>query len=210
MKQENTNLQQDKVLYVGTSEKVAKLAPVKGLNAPIFLTDVYPTFFCKQTCNQGERWGIISVSLSKLHADVLTPSPYYIQKSLKTKKSIPEILSRINSYKSKWQKSLEACGVCLCTSFIPPTAIKKVIIYEATNPAVAKFIDKIPNPEHILPSDHKTLYRNSLGVLQWLNGEEVSPKDVCDETDFKMLNEIGEQLLDRSGLNFYYLSTEKK
>jgi len=210
-KQKDLNVQQDKILYIGTNEQTAKLAPAKGLMAPIFLTDVYPGFFCKETCkNEGERWGIISVSTSKLNLDMFAPSPAFMNKKDKRNISIDDVAN----YKSKWEKSLIESGTCVYLSSIPSDAIQKIMIYNPsgkhTNIVINKLINELPTPTSSL-SEHKTNYPKSLGVSRWLNGEEVRCEDIFNgDTNIKLINETEEKLANRFGLDVYYLKPEEK
>lgn len=215
MNQKDLGLQQVK-LFIGTNEQTAKLAPVKGLEPPIFLTDVYPAFFCKQNCTNGERWGILSVYINDLHTSNLAPSPNYIKKSNKNK-STDEILKNIGYYKSKWQKSLDTCGVCVYTLPIPPEAIRKIMIYSDkgrdTNPAINQLVSELPTPHEISPSEHKTLYRKSLSISRWFDGENISCEDIFNgKTNVKLISEleVDKKLVNKSGLDLYYLRTEEK
>lgn len=198
MKKLTNVLPQDK-LYVGTSEYIAKLAPVKGLNPMVFLTDVYSGFFCREECKTSNKWGIISVSLNKLSIDMLAPSPAYL-KTLK------------NPHKYKWQKSLQETGVCVYTAPIPPFAIERVMIFQnnGSNETINQFIDELPNPYNISPNEHKSLYKKSLGVAKWLNGEQVECSDMMNGVNGKILAEIEDKLHNRFGLDLYYIRNEER
>ncbi len=223
MKAKNTKdvqLQDKNILYVGTTEQIAKLAPIRGLEPPIFLTDVYPGFFCKQIC-QDERWGIISVNITQLHEEMFAPSPSYIDKFKKYKdpnaaqEKINKILSKIANYKGKWGQSLQSCGVCVYTSHIPPAAIQKVMIYNPagrdSNVAINQLLEELPKPTAISPAQHKATYSKSLGVLRWFNGEPVKCEDIFNgQTNIKLINEIEDKLNNRFGLDLYYLKPEDK
>ncbi len=204
-----------KVLFIGTNEQKAKVAPLKGLEPPIFLTDVYPAFFCKQDCTNGERWGILSVCLTDLYADKLAPSPSYIKKYTKTNKTAEQILNEIERYKSKWEKSLSGCGVCVYNLPIPPKAIQRIMIYSCagreTNATINRLINELPEPHSVSPATHKALYHKSLGLSRWFNGEEVRCEDIYNgETNIKLVNELDGSLTNRLGLDMYYLKSEEK
>ena len=202
---EVSSVPQAKFLYIGTNEQAAKLAPLKGFEPPIYLTDVYPGFFCKQHCNNNERWGIISVSLNQLSTELIAPSPAYLEKYAKIK----------NATKSKWQKSLDNCGVCVYTGRIPPRAIEKIMIYSPTghnaNIAINNLINELPEPNVVTPSEHKSLYSKSLGILRWLNGEPVRCEDIFNgKTNIKIVGEMDEKLSNRFGLDVYYTKAEER
>ena len=197
-------------LYIGTNEQVAKISPVKGLEPPIYLTDVYPGFFCKQNCHNGERWGIISVRLDQLFTGMFAPSPTYLQKHIKSKKPID-----ITNHKTKWDKSLNNCGVCVYTARIPPSAIHKVMIYTPVgrdaNIAINNLVNELPIPDLVSPTEHKALYSKSLGVLKWFNGEPVRCEDIFNgQTNIKIINEFDNKLNNRFGLDVYYIRPEEK
>lgn len=208
------------LIYIGTNEQAAKLAPVKGIDPPVVLTDTYPGFFCKQSCLNGERWGIISISCSQLNQEMFAPSPAFVEKYTKNRRGKPEdrlqaILSKIHLYKTKWQKSLSGCGVCMYLAPIPPSAIQKVMIYSAhgrdANPAINKLVGELPEPNSISPSEHKALQNKSLGILKWFNGEMVKCEDIFDrQTNIKLINELDDKLNNRIGLDIYYLKAEEK
>ena len=213
--------QQDKeLLYIGTNEQAAKLAPVKGFDPPVVLTDTYPGFFCKQNCPGNERWGIISVNCNQLNSDMFAPSPAFVEKSTKNRHGkiedrLNSILNKIHLYKTKWQKSLSGCGVCLYLAHIPPSAIQKVMIYSHNgrdaNIAINKLVGELPEPNTISPSEHKALQNKSLGILKWFNGEMVKCEDIFDrQTSIKLINEFDDKLNNRIGLDIYYLKAEDK
>jgi len=184
-------------LYVGTTEQAAKLAPLKGLEPPIFLTDVYPGFFCKQQCNNGERWGIISVNFNQLNTEMIAPPPAY------------------KGSKRKWDQSLTNCGVCLYKARIPPQAIHKVMIYTPVgrdaNIAINNLVNELPEPHLISPTQHKALYAKSLGILKWFNGESVKCEDIFNgKTNIKLISELDDKLNNRFGLDIYYIRPEER
>jgi hypothetical protein len=207
-------------LYVGTNEQAAKLAPVKGFDPPVILTDAYPGFFCKQSCLNGERWGIISIRYDQLNEEMFAPSPAFIERHIKNRRGKTEdrinaILGKIQIYKTKWQNSLKGCGVCLYLAHIPPSAIQKVMIYSPNgrdaNPAINKLVGELPEPNSITPAEHKALYTKSLGILKWFNGEIVKCEDVFDgHTNIKLINELDSKLNNRHGLDIYYMKPEEK
>lgn len=208
------------LLYIGTTEQAAKLAPVKGIDPLAILTDTYPGFFCKQNCNQNERWGIISISYNQLNEEMFAPSPVFIDRYGKNRRGkaedrIQEILNKIHNYKTKWQKSLNGCGVCLYLGRIPPQAIQKVMIYSPTgrdaNTSINNLIAELPEPYSISPAEHKALYSKSLGILKWFNGEAVKCEDIFNgQTSIKLISEIDDKLNNRYGLDIYYMKPEEK
>jgi hypothetical protein len=185
--EKNLQQQQDKFLFIGTDEQTAKSAPVKGVNLPIFLTDVYPTYFCPRDV---ERWGIISVNLKYLGM----PNPYP------------------HNAKYKWQKSLETCGLCTYHHLIPPTAIEKVMIYtpygKHSNDLITELLLAQPDPRHLTTKAHKSKYENNLCLTKWLNGEEVTADSF--ESCFTYKESVKDKIHNKSGLDIYYIRAEEK
>jgi len=213
--QKDINLQ-DRFLFVGTNEQIAKSAPNKGLPPFTVLTDVYTGFFCKQNSGIDEKWGIISISLNELRNDMFAPYIGYLDKFMKNK-DVPlverhqKLLDNINKYKSKWNKSLEEAGVCLYLTKIPPAAIKKVMIYTPSgrdgNIIVNDLTANSPSPSSGSPAYHKANYKKYLGISRWLNGEDVKGEDIHGE---KVNFDFENQLANRYGLDVYYMKPIEK
>src|SRR5437879_1205318 len=76
-------------LYCGTTERVAKLAPVAGLNPsnqPVYLSDVYPGLFAFfASTNDHERFGIIEVDVSILDPSDFLPCEWFLEQSSRQK-----------------------------------------------------------------------------------------------------------------------------
>src|SRR4051794_18373431 len=72
-------------LYCGTTERIAKIAPVGGISPatqPIYLSEVYPgylAFFA--TTNSNDRFGIIEIDLAILDQTNFLPSEWYLEQS---------------------------------------------------------------------------------------------------------------------------------
>lgn len=177
---------QDKLLFVGTTEKIAKLAPLKGLEPPNYLTNLYPGVFCRDCGDM--KWGIISVDTSVLFPDMMSP----FKSSARNKR--------------KWKLSLDKYHVCIYHGRIPAAAIVKVMTY---NPKSNDFITKTileQNPEK------KDNYEKNLTILKWLNGEDMNLEDIYpDKINYKIISDIGEKIVNRTGLDVYYIkNTEQK
>lgn len=215
--QKDISLPQDRFLFVGTNEQVAKSAPNKGLPPLTLLTDVYTGFFCRQNSKVDEKWGIISINLNDLRSDMLAPSLGYLDKFTKNKNTTTteeryqKIMTTIGKHKSKWEKSLETVGVCMYLAAIPASAIRKVMIYTSTgrdgNVIINEYINNSPNPTIIAPADHKVNYKKYLGVSRWLNGEDVKGEDICEE---KVNMDFESKLAHRYGLDVYYIKPLEK
>jgi hypothetical protein len=217
-----SNPQLAKILYVGTTEDAAKLAPLKGLKAPVFLTDIYAGFFCRNAAATG-RWGIVSVNIDTLYADMFAPSPAFIERLSKNRSQNPaaiekkrlEILANISKHKARWMKSLSSTGVCVYTLPIPPTSIEKVMIYTAdgrtTNRAINDLIKDLPNPYEQSPYDHKKGYDAAGAITRWLNGEAVKSREILNGgTSIKAFSDLDDKLADRLGLEMYYIKPPEK
>ena len=185
------SVQQDsEILYVGTNEQIAKLAPIKGLKAPVILTDVYSGFFCRK--NNDLKWGIISIIVDKLCDGMFAPFHFKSDKKI------------------NWQKSLKDHGACLYNRDIPQSAILKVTIYNPVGNEANIIINKLieeQNPQE----NHKLNYKRNLGITKWLNGEDVDYEEIYNgETSYKLINEMGEKLRNKSGLDVFYFKPEEK
>ncbi len=214
--QKNINVPQDRLLFVGTNEQIAKSAPNKGLPPLSVLTDVYTGFFCKQSSKNDEKWGIISVNLNELRQDMLAPYIGYLDKFTKNKdlsllERHQKLLANISKYKSKWNKSLEEAGACMYLAQIPSSAIKKVMIYTPSgrdgNIVVNDCVTNSPSPASNPPSYHKANYKKHLGISRWLNGEDVKCEDVFEE---KVNFDLENLLANRYGLDIYYMKPVEK
>ncbi len=207
---------QDRFLFVGTNEQVAKSAPNNGLPPFTILTDVYTGFFCNLNSKVDEKWGIISINLSELRNDMFAPYIGYLDKFTKSKDTPllerhQKLLANINKHKSKWNKSLDEAGVCMYLAKIPPSAIKKVMIYTPSgrdaNIIVNDCVANSPCPASTSPAYHKANYKKHLGISRWLNGEDVKGEDIHGE---KVNFDFDNQLAHRYGLDVYYMKPIEK
>jgi hypothetical protein len=204
-----------KVLYFGTTEKVAKEAPVKGIEPPVVLSDVYPGFFAFwASMDSNQRWGIVEVDVENLMPDSIAPFHGYIEKLGRRKQLTTEqILERRDKYlasvvtqKEKWKKSLDCCGVVLYLLKVPPHAVTKVTTFDAFRKGANKFVVEGSircNPWEVSPPEHKDAYAYNLALTQWLACEEVSTRGLNNAS------QVEEHLQNRLGLELYYRRTEK-
>jgi hypothetical protein len=185
---ENTCVSGKKILYIGTSEEIAKVAPVKGLEPPIFLTNTYAGYFANKS--KSTRWGLIEIDIEALFIDCFAPF----------NEKIP---------KKQWKKSLQDTGVCLYTGKIPTYAIQKVVIYTPTNKFVNQRVDKV-NPCKGWSRKHKENYRQNSCLSRWLLGEHVTARQWHDSNvDYNSMAVIEGNLYDRTGLFLFYVKSEK-
>src|ERR1700730_13259427 len=111
-------------LYCGTTERIAKLAPVAGLNPtnkPVYFSDVYPGLFAFfASTNDHERFGIIEVDMSILDPSNFLPCEWFLEQSSRQKaKNSKEQHKRLDAYRKtldkhqmRWKDSLQRVGVC--------------------------------------------------------------------------------------------------
>jgi hypothetical protein len=194
VKTKELSVPQDSILYVGVSEQVAKLAPIKGLEAPVVLTDIYPGYFCLQSLDKDTKWGIVSVSVANLHKDMFAPFSFDKKKS---------------KSKETWQDTLANLGVCLYTANISKIAIEKVTIYQPFGREGNAIINKLIAEQD--PREHKSNYEKDLCINRWLNGGEINCSDIFNgSTNYKLIAETEGKLTNRSGLDIYYTKPEEK
>src|SRR4029077_17867130 len=76
-------------LYCGTTERIAKLAPVHGLNPqhdPVYLSDVYPGLLAfYATTNDQERFGVLEIDLTHLEQGNFLPCEWYLEATSRKK-----------------------------------------------------------------------------------------------------------------------------
>src|SRR5260370_39222556 len=70
-------------LYCGTTERVAKLAPIVGVNPsndPVYLSDVYPGLFAFfASTNGNDRFGIIEIETTLLDKSNFLPCEWFLE-----------------------------------------------------------------------------------------------------------------------------------
>lgn len=204
-------------LYHGTTEMLAKMAPVTGLkpysvshneNEPAFssekegtitLTNVYGAYqaFMSSDPKRGERWAIMEIHLNRLRTDNLSAHE----------------LSRagVKGRGNTWLRSTETVGLCVHKGPIPAKAISKVWIYNpASNWMITRSVLRIAlGPAHYA-ADHKQLAI----INRWLTGEFVTLDEWLTEQKASFSKEQAEQLNDpwnnRSGLDLFYHSPPDK
>jgi hypothetical protein len=210
-------------LYCGTTERIAKLAPVHGLNPkhdPVYLTDVYPGLlaFYASTSDQ-ERFGILEIDLTHLDPANFLPCEWYLDATAREKaKSTREHNRRLESfrknldkYQSKWKDSLQKLGICVFAGFIPKKAIRRITIYDpASNPLVTEAIVS----STLSPSAYKKGYERFHAITRWLVGESVTIEEwLGDEIVQKTKDEkeaLTESLQNKLGLDIFYMETPPK
>jgi len=204
-------------LYCGTTERVAKLAPVVGINpshAPVYLSDVYPgllAFFASTKDN--DRFGIIQVDTSLFDISNFLPCEWYLDQMSRQRartgrehhRRLENYRKNLHKYVAKWRDSLEKIGVVVYDGFIPKKAIRRITIYDpASNPLIT---GAIVNAEISL-ADYKKNFGRNLAVTRWLAGESVSMEDWLGEEILELPKEereqMSEQLQNNLGLDIFY------
>ena len=133
-------------LYCGTTERIAKLAPVHGLNPqhkPVYLTDVYPGLLAfYASTNDEERFGIVEVDLTHLDPTNFLPCEWYLEATSRQKKAkssrehhrqLEAFRKNLDKYQAKWKDSLQRMGICVYDGFISKKCIRRITIYDPTS-----------------------------------------------------------------------------
>jgi len=209
-------------LYCGTTERVAKLAPVVGLNPsnqPVYLSNIYPgllAFFASTKDN--DRFGILEIAYSFLDTANFLPCEWYLEqtsrqkvKAIKEHKRLESYRKLLDKHKAKWKDSLLKTGVCIYDGFIPKKAIRRITIYDpASNPTIT---DAIVNARISLADYKRNFYRNH-AVTRWLVGESVSVEewlgDELMDTPRDEKDLLSERLQNKLGLDIFYYEPPPK
>jgi hypothetical protein len=209
-------------LYCGTIERIAKLAPVVGLNPndePVYLSDVSPgllAFFA--STKDGERFGIVEVATSFLDSANFLPAEWYLEQSSRQKvkagkehKRLEGYRKDLDKYRAKWRESLQKMGVVVYDGYIPKKALRRITIYDpVSNPVVTNAIVNA----RISLADYKRNYHRNLALTRWLMGESVSVEewlgDAYSETPREERDQLTEQLQNKSGLDIFYYEPPPK
>src|SRR5882724_1538156 len=210
-------------LYCGTTERIAKLAPVHGLNPhhdPVYLTDVYPGLLAfYASTNDQERFGVLEIDLSHLDPANFMPCEWYLDATARVKaknnrehhRRLESFRKTLDKYQAKWKDSLQKIGICVFDGFIPKKAIRRITIYDpASNPTVT---DAIVNSTLGLAA-YRNGYNRFLAITRWLVGESVTVEDwLGDEiakTPKDVKEALAESLQNKLGLDIFYMETPPK
>jgi hypothetical protein len=182
-------------LYHGTNEKIAKMAPSRGIhsNEPIALTGVYGIYQAFMSAGPRERWAIVEIAQDRLQEANLFPALDLLPDRLKEEKG------------RTWKQSLETVGFCLYNGAIPAAAVRKLWIYNPqSNWLITSCVLQIElGPEHY----DKDLKRLSI-INRWLTGEYVGIEQWLAEQEGsfsrEQIEEMGARWSDRSGLDLFY------
>jgi hypothetical protein len=202
-------------LYCGTTERIAKVAPVAGLPAgdqPIYLTDVYPGYFAFYASSDMDRYGILEIDVASLDASRLQPCEWYLEQSMSRRarssaerqRRLNNFRKRLDEYRAEWKKSLQAIGVCTYAGPIPKKAIRRVAIYDPqTNPLITSAIADT----RISLAEHAERYEQNRALTRWLMGEDVSPADWlagANEDGELDKDKLADALQNKWGLDIFY------
>jgi hypothetical protein len=204
-------------LYCGTTERVAKLTPVVGLNPtgkPIYLSAVYPGLLAfYASTNDQDRFGIVEVDLAYLDGSNFQPAEWYLAQTSRQKpktgreqqRRLEALRKELAKHKAKWRESLQKIGVCVYDGFVPKKAIRRITVYDpASNPTITQ---AIVGSSISLSEFKKGHYRNQV-VTRWLTGESISVDEWLGEdlvaTPKEEREKLAESLQDKSGLDVFY------
>lgn len=210
-------------LYCGTTERVAKLAPVAGLNPsnePVYLSDVYPGLFAflASTSDQ-ERFGIVEVDVHFLDPANFLPAEWYLDQTSRPKghngrssqRRLASYRKTLDRHRGKWKESLLKTGICLYDGFIPKKALRKITIYDPTsNPTITSAIAGA----RIGLVDYKSYYQRNRALTRWLTGESVLVEEWLGE-DLAAIpkdekEQLAERLQNKLGLDIFYYEPPPK
>ncbi len=209
-------------LYHGTTERIAKQAPVFGLSAatgPIYLTDVYPGYFAfYASTKEDDRWGILEIDLALLEQGLFVPSEWLLEQtvgrpakseSARTKR-LDSFRKNLDRYHRKWKESLRSIGSCAYLGPVPKKAIRRVTIYDPhSNPMITTAVIST----RLTLAEHKQNYARHRAVTRWLLGEDVTPQEwagVKQELTTADKEKLAESLQSKWGLDVFFFSPPPK
>jgi hypothetical protein len=204
-------------LYCGTTERIAKLAPVVGVNPtnePVYLSDVYPGLFAFfASTNGNDRFGIIEIETSFLDSSNFLPCEWYLEQSARPKaKTARDQHRRLESYRralekhhDKWRDSLNRVGVCIYDGFIAKKTIRRITVYDpSSNPTITNAIINA----RISMAEYKDAFHRNHALTRWLTGGSVTVEDWLGEdlleTPKEEREELAERLQNKFGLDIFY------
>jgi hypothetical protein len=204
-------------LYCGTTERIAKLAPVVGVNPtnePVYLSDVYPGLFAFfASTNGSDRFGIIEIETSFLESSNFLPCEWFLEQSSRQKaKNAREQHRRLDSYRKvldkyhdKWRESLQKVGVCLYDGYIAKKTIRRITVYDpSSNPTITNAIVNA----RISLADYKSCFQRNQALTRWLTGGSVTVEDWLGddllETAKDEREELADRLQNKFGLDIFY------
>lgn len=210
-------------LYCGTTERIAKLAPVQGLNPqhdPVYLSDVYPGLLAfYATTSDQERFGVVEVDLTHLDQGNFLPCEWYLEATSRKKarsskeqhKQLENFRKNLEKYQGKWKDSLQRLGICVYGGFIPKKAIRRITIYDpSSNQTVTDAIVGCT----IGLAPYRKLKDRYRAITRWLAGEGVTVEEWVGESALDIPKEereaLAESLQNKLGLDIFYMETPPK
>lgn len=204
-------------LYCGTTERIAKLAPVVGVNPanePVYLSDVYPGLFAFfASTNGNDRFGIIEIETSFLDSNNFLPCEWYLEQSARPKaktgrdqhRRLESYRKLVEKYHDKWRDSLNKLGVCIYDGFIAKKTIRRITVYDpSSNPTIT---DAIINARISL-AEYKNSFHRNQALTRWLTGGSVTVEDWLGEELLETPKEeretLAERLQNKFGLDIFY------
>jgi hypothetical protein len=204
-------------LYCGTTERIAKLSPVVGLNPsgkPIYLSAVYPGLLAfYASTNDHDRFGIVEVDLSYLDSGNFQPCEWYLASISRQKaktgreqqRRLESLRKELEKHKGKWRESLQKIGVCVYGGFVPKKAIRRITVYDpASNPTITQ---EIVGATISVPGFKSSQGRNKV-VTRWLIGDSITVDEWLGDdlaaTPKEEREKLAEALQDKSGLDVFY------
>jgi len=219
-------------LYHGTTEAIAKFAPVKGLQlyevppfdngAPrsvcassadgICLTSVYPGFLAFDTASHRERWGLIEIDVASLSQDLFMPYEGFLIERSKAQinteseriNRLIQLRSNLSQHKRKWKESLEGYGICVYAAPIPANAITKVTIYD---PQSNWMITKAILNTNLGGKLRKSCSERNKMLTRWLLGENIPGAEWMagfEKLSAAERDRITEGLQNKNGLDIFH------
>lgn len=204
-------------LYCGTTERVAKLAPVVGLNParkPVYLSDVYPGVFAFfASTNDKERFGILEIDMTVLDPSNFWPCEMFLDQTSRQKvktskehhKRLEGFKKTLEKHKAKWRESLQRLGVCAYNGFISKKAIRKITVFDPLSNVTIS--DAIVGAQVTL-SNYKKNYHRNKAVTRWLTGDSVTVEDWLGDdlldTPKDEREQLSERLQNKLGLDIFY------
>jgi hypothetical protein len=225
-------------LYFGTSEKLAKLSPIIGLQPEIieasaregparvgshrrkdclYLSAVYPAYFASCNTRPGERWGLVEIDAALLDRSCLAPDPSCLRRRNSCPESHPPKGHAKNGRphasgdKFRWQDCLRTYGLCIYLGAVPASSITRVAIYD---PVSNDFITREVVHNALSAARHESRLEINTNLTRWFMGENMSCQDWMAESFIASSNEdrdrLSAALQERSGLDIYYFGPTAK
>jgi len=227
-------------LYLGTSERLAKLSPTAGLvadhmgparrargkqtklnrrNHHLYLSSIYPAYFAYCNTEPAERWGIVEIDAAALDPDAFLPDEDYLRErsANHSKNNGPlrdrphELRAHLEEYQQEWHECLDRFGTCIYAAPILQPCITKVAIYD---PLSNDFItQQIIHTTLSITGYQSDSFRNRQ-LTRWLMGDNITCQDWLadrfDATSIEDRDKIIDALQDTSGLDIFYFGPAPK